>query len=156
MNESIFHKELIKVSISIPFNIMGKNLKQYFENYAVNNIEGMCRNEGYVKSNSSKIINYSAGLIESNDIIYDLTYEVDICTPYDNMICNFIIKNINKIGIRAIYSNNDNPIMAFISREHNSDKDFELYEEEQIISVKVLGNRYELNDEYITIIGEII
>ena len=26
MNESIFHKELIKVSISIPFNIMGKNL----------------------------------------------------------------------------------------------------------------------------------
>lgn len=46
--------------------------------------------------------------------------------------------------------------MAFISREHNSDKDFELYEEEQIISVKVLGNRYELNDEYITIIGEII
>ena len=53
MNESIFHKELIKVSISIPFNIMGKNLKQYFENYAVNNIEGMCRNEGYVKSNSS-------------------------------------------------------------------------------------------------------
>jgi len=72
------------------------------------------------------------------------------------MICNFIIKNINKIGIRAIYSNNDNPIMAFISREHNSDKDFELYEEEQIISVKVLGNRYELNDEYITIIGEII
>ena len=73
MNESIFHKELIKVSISIPFNIMCKNLKQYFENYAVNNIEGMCRNEGYVKSNSSKIINYSAGLIESNDIIYDLT-----------------------------------------------------------------------------------
>ena len=41
MNESIFHKELIKVSISIPFNIMGKNLKQYFENYAVNNIEGL-------------------------------------------------------------------------------------------------------------------
>lgn len=156
MDESIFHKELIKVKISIPYNIMGKNLIQYFENYTVNNIEGMCRNEGYVKSNSSKIINYSAGLLVSNEIIYDVTYEVDVFTPYDNMTIKFIIKNINKIGIRAIYSNNDNPIMAFISREHNGDKDFDLYEEEQIINVKVLGNRYELNDEYITIIGEII
>ena len=67
-----------------------------------------------------------------------------------------IIKNITKIGIRATISELNNPIILFISREHNPDKDFESYKENQIIKVKVLGNRFELNDEYISVIGELI
>jgi hypothetical protein len=44
----------------------------------------------------------------------------------------------------------------FISREHNPDKDFEQYKENQIIKVKVIGHRFELNDTYISVIGELL
>lgn len=156
MSENIFHKELIQEKINITFDMIGRNLKLYFEDYATNKIEGKCRNEGFIKQGTSKIINYSSGLLNSNDVIYDVTYEVDVCTPYEGMIINCIIKNINKIGIRALYSNENNPIMAFISREHNQGKVFDDYNEEDVISIKILGHRYELNDDFITIIGEII
>jgi hypothetical protein len=66
------------------------------------------------------------------------------------------IKNITKIGIRAIINEHNNPIVLFISREHNPDKDFEQYKEDNYIRVKVLGHRFELNDEYISVIGELL
>lgn len=156
MNENIFHKELIQEKINITFDKMGRNLKLYFEDYFINNIEGKCRNEGFIKQGTSKVINYSSGLLNSNEVIYDVTYEADVCTPYEGMIIKCIIKNINKIGIRAVISNENNPIMAFISREHNPSKSFDDYKEEENITIKMLGHRYELNDDYITIIGEIM
>jgi hypothetical protein len=72
------------------------------------------------------------------------------------MIIKCKIVNITKIGIRAIISELNNPIVLFISREHNANRNFEDYDEGSMINIKVLGVRFELNDEYISVIGEII
>jgi DNA-directed RNA polymerase subunit E'/Rpb7 len=105
---------------------------------------------------SSSVLTYSTGLLTSDSIIYNVVYSVDICYPYENMEIKCKIKNITKIGIRAVISEHNNPIVLFISREHNPDKDFDQYKESQIIKVKVLGHRFELNDEYISVIGELL
>ena len=70
-----------------------------------------------------------------------------------NVDCKII--NITKIGIRAIISDVNNPIILFISREHNQDKNFEDYTINQIINVRILGTRFEIYDTYISAIAEI-
>ena len=153
--DNLYTPAIIQEKIKIPFSKVSNNMTRFFESYAEKKIERKCRNEGYVRSGSSSVISYSTGLLTSDSIIYNVVYSVDVCFPYENMEIDCKIKNITKIGIRAIISEQNNPIILFISREHNQEKDFDDYKEDQIIKVKVLGHRFELNDEYISVIGEL-
>jgi hypothetical protein len=76
--------------------------------------------------------------------------------PYEDMELYCIIKNINKIGLRCIIQEENNPMNIFISNENNVNVDMERYNENETIRVKVLGHRFELNDTFISIIAEII
>ena len=51
----------------------------------------------------------------------------------------------------------ENPIVVFITRDHNYNKDkFKDVKENDEIQVKVIGIRYQLNDDSISIIAEYI
>ena len=157
LNVDVLYSEaIIQEKIKIQFNKLSNNMTRYFETYAEKKIECKCRNEGYIRMGSCSVLSYSTGLLLSDSIVYNVVYSVDVCYPYENMEIKCKIKNITKIGIRAVISEHNNPIVLFISREHNPDKDFDQYKENQIIKVKVLGHRFELNDEYISVIGELI
>jgi hypothetical protein len=152
----LYTQAIIQEKIKIQFNKVSNNMTKFFEIYAEKKIESKCRNEGYIRMGSSSVLSYSTGLLSSDNIVYNVVYSVDVCYPYENMEIKCKIKNITKIGIRAVISEHNNPIVLFISREHNPDKDFDQYKENQIIKVKVLGHRFELNDEYISVIGELL
>jgi hypothetical protein len=154
--DHLYISSLIYEKIEVPFNRIGNNMNNYFKKYSERMIEGKCRKEGFIRPQSTNVVSSSTGLLRSDMVIYDVIYSVDVCFPYENMEVMCKIKNITKIGIRGIINEMNNPIVLFISREHNTNKHFEDYEEGQMIKVKVLGNRFELNDEYISVIGEII
>ena len=152
----LFHKQLIHERILVPYNKIGKDMDSYFQSYVETYIEGKCRNEGFIKNNSSKVLHYSAGLLYSSKVEFIVVFEVDACMPYEDMELTCIVKNINKIGIRCIIQEDNNPMNIFINNEHNSTMDLDSYHESQEIKVKVLGHRFELNDTFISIIAEII
>ena len=152
----LYVTSLIHHKIKVPFNKIGNNMDVYFKKYAERELEGKCRKEGYIRPSSSSIVNYSTGLLKGDSVVYDVIYSVDACFPYENMELMCKIKNITKIGIRGVISDNYNPIVLFISREHNANKNFEDYEEGQTIKIRVIGHRFELNDEFISVIGEIL
>ena len=152
----LFHKQLIHERILVPYNKIGKDMDSYFQSYVETYIEGKCRNEGFIKNNSSKVIEYSAGLLYSSKVEFLVVFEVYACMPYEDMELKCIVKNINKIGIRCIIQEENNPMNIFINNEHNSTMDLDSYHESQEIKVKVLGHRFELNDTFISIIAEII
>jgi hypothetical protein len=152
----LFVTSLVHHKIKVPFNKIGNNMDVYFKKYAERELEGKCRKEGYIRPNSSTIVNYSTGLLKGDSVVYDVVYSVDACFPYENMELMCKIKNITKIGIRGVISEKHNPIVLFISREHNANKNFEDYEEGQTIRIRVIGHRFELNDEFISVIGEIL
>ena len=156
VEQNIYIDSIIKERIVVPFNKLSNNMTRYFESYARKRIEGKCRNEGYIKLDTANVISYSTGLLSKDNVMYDVLFAVKACFPYENMELSCIVKNITKIGIRAIISETYNPIILFISREHNPDKDFDVYKEDDVIKVKVIGQRFELNDEYISVIGELI
>jgi hypothetical protein len=155
-DDNLYMQSILHQKVSVPFTHIGNNMDYYFKRYAIKHIEGKCRKEGYIRPNSIKVVSFSTGLLHADNVIYDVIYSADVCFPCEDMIIKCKIVNITKIGIRAIISEVHNPIVLFISREHNANKNFEDYEEGNRINIKVIGHRFELNDEYISVIGEII
>lgn len=154
--DNLYTQSILHHKISVPFTSLGNNMEYYFKKHAIRHIEGKCRKEGFIRPNSIKVISYSTGLLQADNVVYDVVFSADVCYPCEDMIIKCKIINITKIGIRAIISEVHNPIVLFISREHNANKNFEDYEEGNVINIKVIGHRFELNDEYISVIGEII
>ena len=119
--------------------------------------EGKCSKEGYVKNNSINIITHSSCVIHGNKLAFDVSFECLICHPVENMKIKCVVKNVTRAGIRAVYyKEEENPIVMFIARENNiKNEEFNKVKENDIIVTKVIGIRYKLNDEHISIIGEL-
>jgi len=69
--------------------------------------------------------------------------------------CN--VQNITQAGIRALVKDEISPVVVYISRDHHyNNKYFNTVKEDEYITVKVIGQRYELNDAHVSVIGEIV
>ena len=75
----------------------------------------------------------------------------------DMVIKNCIVKNISKGGIRAqLNTKKESPFIIFIHRDHEyENENFSLVKENDIIKVKVIGTRFELNDPFISVIASL-
>ena len=73
------------------------------------------------------------------------------------MTIDCIVKNTTQAGIRALINDDISPVVIYISRDHHyNNKYFNAVKDEEEIKVKVIGQRYELNDSQVSVIGEII
>ena len=153
----IYMKNAITRKVSLPFNVIGENLKENIEQTLQKEIEGRCIDEGYIRPGSIVIVSYSAGVISGNMVIFNVLFECFVCRPVEGMRFRAIVKNVTKAGIRAEINEIKSPIVVFIARDHHyKSAQFSKLEEGDDINVRVIGIRYELNDEYISIIGELV
>ena len=153
----IYSAALIKQTVYVSIINIGTNIENTLKNIIVNNIEGKCLSEGYIKPNSVNVISYSNGVQDGHNIVFDVVIECLVCNPVEGMNIMCIAKNITKAGIRASINDINDPLVIFIARDHNYlSKSFSEIEENQEIKVRVIGQRYELNDKYISVIGELI
>jgi DNA-directed RNA polymerase subunit E'/Rpb7 len=157
--QTVYSRCLITRKIVLPITTIGKNLKENIEENIKANFEGKCVVEGYIKHNSSKIISYSSGIIQrGNSVLFDVVFECDVCFPVEGMLITCLAKNITKAGIRAESDAEvPSPIVVFIAKDHHySAPHFAEVKEGDKITVRVIGQRFELNDKYISIIGEMV
>ena len=156
-NLNIYSNAIISKTCYIPIINVGSNIKDTLKLSLANEIEGKCIVEGYIKPDSVKVISYSNGIIYGVNIRFDVIIECIACCLVEGTHINCIVKNITKAGIRAEVDETPTPVVIFIARDHNyMSKQFSLIEENQIIKIKVIGQRYELNDKYISIIAELV
>jgi DNA-directed RNA polymerase subunit E'/Rpb7 len=144
--------------IYIPFNKVGKNINDIIKTTLINKIEGRCTKDGFIEPGSTTIITISCGTLVNSEVKYIVAYQSNVCFPVENMVIECTAKNITKAGIKAILTKYiKTPMVIFIARDHhyNNDK-FNSIEENDIISVKIIGQRFELNDEYISVIAEFV
>ena len=150
-------KNVITRKIHLPFTSIGENIKENIEEFLRLQIEGKCIDEGYIRPNSIKIVSYSAGVIIGNNVIFNILFECLVCRPVEGMRFRALVKNVTKAGIRAEINETKSPVVVFIARDHHyKSKEFALLKEGDDVNVRVIGIRYELNDEYISIIGELV
>ena len=155
---SIYSRCLITRNISIPITAIGKNIQETIEKNISILFENKCIAEGFIKKGSCKIVTYSSGLIKSTNVIFEVVFEALACCLVEGTLVNCIAKNITKAGIRAESSDeNPSPITVFITRDHHYMLDYfsKINEGDKII-VRVIGQRFELNDDYISVIGELV
>jgi DNA-directed RNA polymerase subunit E'/Rpb7 len=156
---TIYSRNLLTRSILLPINAVGKNIRETIERNIAVQFEGKCVVEGFIKSGSSKIITYSSGLIiRGNQISFEVVFECDVCFPVEGMLITCLAKNITKAGIRAESAyDSPSPIVVFVARDHHyNDAFFSDIKEGDKIDIRVIGQRFELNDKYISIIAELL
>lgn len=153
----VYMNSLLSRKIQVSFNKLGKNIKETLENRIKRDIEGKCTVEGFVKINSTKLLSYSSGVLFENKVEFDVIFECSVCCPVEGMLIKCIVKNKTQAGIRAITDEEKSPVVVYLSRDHHyNNKYFTTINENDEITVKVIGQRYELNDEHVSIIGEIV
>jgi len=155
---TIYFKNVLVREISIPINKIGSNLNNIIKAKLANNLEGKCSKEGYIKKGSIEILTYSSGILECGFVNFNVSFECLVCNPVEGMVIKCKVNNVTKAGIRASYYNNiESPITVFIARDHYFNQStFVKVKEDDIITTKVIGIRFELNDTNIYIISELV
>ena len=157
--QSVYSRCLLTRKIMLPITTIGKNIKETIEENLKTNFEGKCLVEGFIKPDSSKIITHSSGIIErGNLVLFEVVFECDVCFPVEGMNITCVAKNITKAGIRAESLNDvPSPVVVFVAKDHHyQSSHFNEIKEGDKINIKVIGQRFELNDKYISIIGELV
>jgi DNA-directed RNA polymerase subunit E'/Rpb7 len=155
--QGLFNQILITKSIPISINNIGNSIKETLEKAIAFQVEGKCIVEGYIKPNTVEIITFSSGLVQGSIIKFDVVFQCFVCSPVEGMQISCVAKHINKAGIRAEINETPSPVVIFIARDHNySSALFSQIKENDEIKVRVIGQRFELNDKYISIIAELV
>jgi DNA-directed RNA polymerase subunit E'/Rpb7 len=156
---SIYSRAIINRNVTLPITVIGKNLKQVIEENISFHYEGKCIVEGFIKPNSTKIITYSSGIVKrGNYVSFEVVFECELCFPVEGTIIACTAKTNTKAGITAeSVDEKPSPVIVFIARDHHySNSYFNEIKEGDKINIKVIGQRFELNDKYISIIGELM
>lgn len=132
-----------------------ENLRESIEYY----IGGKCIVEGYVKPNSIQLVKYTNGTAKLDKIEFLVVFECLVCNPVEGMWLNDCkVKSVTKAGIHAHkYDENNNvPVTVFVIRDHYVHNPmFQSVQEDDNIDVKVIGQRFELNNKNIEVIAEL-
>jgi DNA-directed RNA polymerase subunit E'/Rpb7 len=154
---SLYIKNIISKKLSVPIKYVGTNIAEILEQILTNNFEGKCCIEGYVKRGSVKIITFSSGTVAGNCVIFTVVFEYLVCNPPQGMRISCAVKNITNAGILAHVDEGEySPLNIFIARDHHYNIPyFSELKEKDIIMVRVIGQRFELNDPFVSVIGEL-
>lgn len=160
-NIMYIHSEITR-NVPISINYIGENIVAVLESFIRHNYDGKCTKEGLIKADSTKIINYSMGQLNSRgQVEFTVVVECDIFNPAAGIIMSGIVTNNNKAGltIRASDSSDTNPspFMAYVVRDHiNASTVLDGYREGDKVTFKVIGSQFGLGDDQIHIIVDLI
>ena len=151
----VYSQSILTRTVKIDMQQIGKNINEILLGILQTQYEGKCSVEGYIKPYSIIIIDISSGLVIANKISFDVVFQCQVCLPVEGMEIMCSVINVTKAGIRCESTENPSPLIIFVARDHHySNDEFANVKEKHIIRVRVIGQRFELNDTHISIIGE--
>ena len=156
--KNVYCKSQITKTIMLPISAVGKGIHETIERTVGSMVESKCIVEGFVKKGSVRVITYSSGLLKGENVLFDVVFECEVCYPVSGMLLNCVAKNITKAGIRAESATDiPTPVVVFIAKDHHYNiAHFNDVKEGDKINVRIIGQRFELNDKYVSIIGELV
>ena len=155
-SQGIYSNELLTRKVFLTMDQVGQNIKQNLERSISHTIEGKCTQDGYIKPNSVRVNTYSAGIVNNEKVEFQTVFECMVCHPVEDMVIDCKVKTLTKAGIHGEVIDNEGniPVTVFIARDHHfTNKLFGTIEENSVITTKIIGIRFELNDPYICAIG---
>lgn len=156
----VFSRALLTKPVYLHMEFVGNSLKENMEKKLKELYEGKCCKEGYIRPDSIKIINYSSGLITDDGVFikFEVVFEALVCFPVEGMLIECTAVSITKAGIKASIKKYDpSPLVIFVARDHfHNSAYFSSIQEGDDINIRVIGQRFELNDKNVSVIAELV
>jgi DNA-directed RNA polymerase subunit E'/Rpb7 len=154
---SLFDRAIMERQVAVHITNVGKNLTQTLERVVKKQYEGRCTVEGFIKPGSVSIRSYSAGKAIGDNVCFTVVFECQVCHPVEDMVIQCIARNVTKAGIRAESIVAPSPVVVFVTRDHNYGSEyFSSISEGDHINIKVIGQRFELYDDHISIVAQLV
>jgi hypothetical protein len=155
---TLFITSILSKTVSLPITEVGKNLKEVLRNKVAELVEAKCIVEGYVKQHSVQILSYSCGLVRANDAVFNVSYSCEVFLPCAGMVLDqcVVTEILESAGIELKSNQSPNIFVVYVYQDHNfEDKEFK-GRVGDTAAIHVIDYRFEIYDEYITIMGEIV
>jgi DNA-directed RNA polymerase subunit E'/Rpb7 len=155
----VYVRNMIHMKVYLKIREVGKNTKANLERKITESVSGKCIPEGYIRPDSIRILSYSSGIVNLENIEFHVVFECLVCNPVEGMKVDCLVRTITKAGIHGevVTEKGFIPLKVFVARDHNySNKLFGQVKEGISIKVKIIGKRFELNDPYIVAIASLV
>ena len=150
----VYSPAVISRFVSLEFGDTGSDVQEVIASRVAAEIEGRCIVEGFVKPDSVRVQALSAGLLEGARVGYEVQVGCEVCCPVEGMEVECVVRNVTKAGVRAEIPSDPSPMMIFLARDHHHRSDeFAQVAPGDTIRATVVGQRFELNDKYVSVIA---
>ena len=135
------------------------NIDRVIKRILIDQIEGKCSKDGYVKQDSVSIIKRSTGQIKCNqftgDVHYNVMFSCIVCNPVKGQEITCTVKNTNKMGLLA----ESGPMNIIVAYEHLDEGIRDIFKTivpGSKIIVRIVGKRININDQIISVVAKVI
>jgi len=155
MEHSVLFEEQVSL-VPSDFSKEITSINDILLNKLKDKLENKCSRNGYVISNSLKILSRSLGKASSGRFIGDYVFYVqiqaDVLNPPDGIVIEGEVISKNKMGV---YLNYKNAIRVIVPRDlHNiGNEEFDSLAVGDKIKVEIKKSRFQVNDETILSVG---
>jgi hypothetical protein len=153
----------IKRIVRLPLNslnniVTSEELIDLLRSHISNEICNRCIPQGYVKSESCEVKSHSVGVCSGANIIFNLDIKCMICCPNEGDKLSCVAITVTQAGVRCHAPISPSPLVVYISREMDEikNKKMDAIKPGDIVQIKVIARRFELNDKHVSVIGELI
>jgi len=156
VDKNIFYSTVIWNRILITADDINKSLDDTIHNILVENNEGKCVREGFIKEDSIKLLKRSVPYVYGNQmngkLYVDVLYETEICCPMRGNIIECNIEKVNKLGILA----SSGPLSIIVARDFHKNKElFKGLKENTSITIEIIDKKFNINEKKISVIAKI-
>ena len=148
---TLFVTSILSKTVSMP-------ITEVLRNKVAELVEAKCIVEGYVKQHSVQILSFSCGLVHANNAMFNVSYSCEVFLPCAGMVLEqcVITEILESAGIELKSNQSPNIFVVYVYQDHNfDDKEFK-GRVGDTAAVHVMDYRFEIYDEHITIMGEIV
>lgn len=157
LSTDIYIPTMVSKKVVLPFNAIGRNIRNILERHLAHAHEGKCNAEGYVRPGSTQLLAHSSGDLTDNAAVsFEVMYEYQACNPVEGMLIACVVQTVTQAGLQAHVVPEPSPLTVFVSRDHHySNPKFSKIKAGDEIVVRVIGQHFELNDPSVSVIGEL-
>ena len=155
---SVSQRALLSRELNLPITAIDSNLESTIESTIRAQIEGKCTTEGYVLTGSVKVSARDAGLVDGTNVRYKVALTCEVYLPVEGMVLNCVAKTVTTTaGIRAELDMSPSPFVVYLARDHHlNNASFNAVKVGDKLKAYVIGQRFELNDPYISVIARLL
>jgi DNA-directed RNA polymerase subunit E'/Rpb7 len=156
-SDVVYIPTMVTQKVVLPFEAIGRNVKNVLEQHLAHAHEGKCNSEGYVRPRSTQLLAHSSGtLTDHGTVAFEVMYEYQACNPVEGMLIQCVVQTVTNAGLHAHLVPEPSPLIIFVSRDHHySNPQFSKLKAGDEITVRVIGRHFELNDPAVSVIAEL-